>query len=300
MSAPPIPNGPLRVGVVGAGPQARLVHAPGFAHDPRTTLAGIWARRPEAAHELASAHGTVACESYDELLDGSDAVAFAVPPDVQAELAVIAARAGKALLLEKPIALDLDAAQRLADAVDDARVGSQVVLSWRYADAVRAFLAAVASCEPIGGRGHFVSGSALGGPFATPWRLEQGPLLDLGPHVIDTLDAALGPVVGVRAHGDRHRWVGLLLDHESGLTSEVSLAARSNVDPARAGAEVYTEEGVIEVDAAAAVGPDDMVATLVGELVDTARGVPHPLDVHRGLHLQRVLNDAARDLASRR
>jgi len=287
----------LRVGLVGAGPWARFVHAPMLADHPGTTLTGVWARRPEAADDLAAAHRSRGCASLDELLDGCDVVAFAVPPDVQAELAVVAARAGKALLLEKPIALDLTAATRLAEAVADAGVGSQVLLTWRYTEGVRAFLADVAERDPLGGRGQFASASALGGPFATPWRLEHGALLDLGPHVIDLLDAALGPVVQVRAHGDPNRWLGLLLDHESGAASEASLSMRSPVDPPRATLEIHTTTGVVDLDAAGVAGPTTFT-TVVDELIETARGVPHPLDVRRGLHLQQLLDAAQRDLRS--
>ena len=114
---------PVRVGLVGAGPWASIMHGPMLAAGPETRLSGVWARRPEAAAALAADLGTVAAGSFDELLDGCDAVAFAVPPQVQAELGVRAAQAGKALLLEKPIALDLAGAQRLADAVERGRCG---------------------------------------------------------------------------------------------------------------------------------------------------------------------------------
>lgn len=291
----------LAVGLVGAGPWARLVHAPMLAGHPRTRLAGVWARRPEAADELAAQHGTVACRSLDELLERCEAVAFAVPPDVQADLGVTAARAGRHLLLEKPVALDLPAARALADAADEAGVRTQVLLSWRYAAPVREFLAKVAAgaagSPPIGAQARFVGGGSLVGPFATPWRLEHGPLLDLGPHVIDLLDAALGRVVGVRAHGDPRVWVGLLLEHESGAVSEASLTAHAAVLPHRAGVEVYGEAGVVEVDTGAGVGPEAFV-TVVDELVRTAAGTPHPLDVHRGVHLQEVVEAARRDLAA--
>jgi len=286
---------PLRVGVVGAGPWAQFVHAPMFAHDARTELTGVWARRFDAAQELAGANGTDAFEDLDALFERCDAIAFAVPPAVQVDLAVRAADAGKAVLLEKPIALDLAGARRLTDAVDAAGVGSQIVLTWRYAEAMRTFLAEVAQVDPIGGRGHFISGAGLGGPFATPWRLDGGMLLDLGPHVIDALDAALGPVVGVRAHGDLDRWVGLLLEHESGAVSEASISNRSNVEPARSGIEVFTEESVLEVDATT-IFNGRTLKTIVGDFVATARGTPHPLDVHHGLRLQQILADALADL----
>lgn len=285
----------LRVGLVGAGPWARFVHAPMLADHPGIDLTGIWARRPEAADDLAAAHGTRGYAHLGELLDGCDAVAFAVPPDVQAELAVVAARAGKALLLEKPIALDVAAASRLADAVAEAEVGSQVLLTWRYTPEVRAFLDDLTGREPLGGRAQFVSASALGGPFATPWRLEHGALLDLGPHLIDLLDAALGPVVRIRAHGDPNRWLGLLLDHESGAVSEASLSMCSPVDPVRATLEIHTATGAVDLDASGVAGPVAF-ATVVDELIETARGVPHPLDVRRGLYLQQLLDAAHRDL----
>ena len=100
----------------------------------------VWARRPEAATALADRFGAEAVGSFDELLERCDAVAFAVPPDVQAALAVRAAEAGRHLLLEKPVATTLADAERLAAAVDRAGVRSQVVLTIRYRPEVRAFL----------------------------------------------------------------------------------------------------------------------------------------------------------------
>lgn len=282
------PTGHLDVGLVGAGPWASTVFAPMLATHPRTRLAGVWARRPEAARDLAGQHGSRAADSFDALLERCDAVAFAVPPAVQADLALAAARAGRALLLEKPLALDLDGAVALASAVEEAGVPTQLDLTWRYADGVRHFLDAVGRATPIGGRGHFIAGGFLDGPFATPWRTDGNLLLDLGPHVLDVLDAALGPIVGIRGHGDPRRWLGLLLEHESGVTSEVSLTAYAGVDPHRAGVEVYTRQGVIEVDAAEAVGPDALTRML-DEFVATVAGAEQPLDVHHGLRLQRVL-----------
>ena len=75
-------------------------------------------------------------------------MAFAVPPDVQAALAVRAAEAGRHLLLEKPVATTLADAERLAAAVDRAGVRSQVVLTIRYRPEVRAFLRTVVAARP--------------------------------------------------------------------------------------------------------------------------------------------------------
>jgi predicted dehydrogenase len=284
--------GPLRIGLVGAGPWAKLVHAPLIAAGPETALAGIWARRPEAAEELARPLGAPVFARIEELFDACEAVAFSVPPAVQAELAIAAARAGKALLLEKPIAADLRGAEALAAAVKQAGVASLVVLTWRFSAPVRAFLGQAAGFGAHGGRGWFVSGAFLGGQFATPWRLERGPLLDLGPHLLDLLDAALGPIVRLRAHGDLHNWVGLLLDHAGGAHSEVSLCATAKIEPSTAGAELYGPAGALRFDSAEVDGRETF-ATLYREFAAVARGeLPIGLDVQRGLYLQRLIEQA--------
>ncbi|MGE5594576.1 MAG: Gfo/Idh/MocA family protein [Hyphomicrobiales bacterium] len=287
---------PVAVGLVGAGPWAHMVHAPVLAAGPETRLVGVWARRPEAAAQLARKYGAQPFASIEALFDACEAVAFAVPPGVQSELAVQAARAGKALLLEKPIAADLAGAERLADAVVAAGVPSLAVLSWRYGSAVRAFLEQAARFEALGGRGIFVSGALVEGPFATPWRLERGPLLDLGPHVIDLLDAALGPIVDVRASGNALGWVALQLQHESGVVSQASLCANSRLQPHRAGIELFGPAGELSIDCVAAVGAEAFV-TMRREFAEAVReGQPHPLSAHRGLHLQRLLEAAEKQL----
>lgn len=286
----------VRVGVVGAGPWAKMVHAPVLAAGPETELAGVWARNEERGRKLADRYGVPWFARIEDLLETCEAVAFAVPPDVQAELAVTAARSGKALLLEKPIAGDLDGAQRLADAVGEAGVVSQVVLSWRYSAAVREHVDRARGLAPIGGRGHFVSSALLGGPFATPWRLERGALLDLGPHVVDLLDACLGDVVGVSAHGSSTGWCGLLLEHAGGAVSEASMCAVAGGSDSSSGVQIYGREGSAVIECSSAVGPDAF-AVLRSEFAEAVRsGRPHALDVHHGLRLQRVLAEAEAQL----
>lgn len=290
---------PVRVGLVGAGPWAELAHAPVLAHGPDTTLVAVWARRAEAAQELAAKHGAFAVDRLEDLYDRCDAVAFCVPPAVQAQLAAGAAAAGKALLLEKPIAADLAGAEQLVAEVADAGVPSMLVLTWRYASAVRAFLDQAASFDAYGGRGSFLAAGLLAGPFRTPWRLDAGPLLDLGPHVIDLMDAALGPVTGVRANGRLDRWVVLELEHEGGAVSESALCSHTALAPSRCRAELYGESGVLEIDTSTAVGPAAF-ATLQAELAAMVRtGRAHALDVGRGLHLQRVIEQATTELTAR-
>jgi len=291
----------MAVGLAGAGPWAAMVHAPVLAAGPETRLAGVWARRPEAAAELAGRHGVPAFTRYEELLDACEAVACCVAPDAQPDLAVAAARAGKALVLEKPLALTLDEARRLVDAVGEAGVRTVVVLTYRFSTGVRQFLDEAAALDAFGGRGCFLSGAFLGGPFATPWRLEHGALLDVGPHVVDLMEGALGPVAAVRARGDPQGWVGLLLEHQGGATSDVSLSCRTAIEPSRTEVELYGTSGSRFLDARAATGPPTF-ATFRREVAEAARGAspgPHTPDAARALHLQEILEEAGRQLRRR-
>src|SRR3954470_16364915 len=115
---------PVRVALAGSGAWARDMRAPTLAAGPETVLTGVWSRRSEAATGVATPFGVPVYDSFDALLDDCEAVAFAVPPNVQATLAPLAAAAGKAVLLEKPLALDLSGAQAVADAVAEAGVPS--------------------------------------------------------------------------------------------------------------------------------------------------------------------------------
>jgi predicted dehydrogenase len=280
----------LAVGLAGGGPWARNVHAPMLAAGPETRLAGVWSRTAESAASLAAEFGVPVFATYDELLEECEAVAIAVPPDVQPDLAVRAARWGKPLLLEKPLALDVAGAAQIAEAVADAGVGSVMVLTYRFAPKVREFLTSAAAFSATGGRACFLSGAFLGGPFAgSGWRVEHGALLDVGPHILDLVDAALGPIVAVRAHGDRHGWIGLLADHEGGAVSEVSISCTAAITPSRTEVEIFSRDGSLAVDGRSD-SRDVVFANLRADFAAAARtGGPHPCDAARGLHLQRVL-----------
>ncbi|HEX8632494.1 MAG TPA: Gfo/Idh/MocA family oxidoreductase, partial [Catenuloplanes sp.] len=234
--------------------------------------------------------GTHAAGSYEELLDRCEAVAFAVPPDVQAGLAPRAARAGKALLLDKPIALDLDGARALADTVAEYGVVTQLVLTKRYHRDTRAFLAAAGAFDAAGARAHYVHGAFLGGAMATGWRLTRGALADLGPHLLDLVDAALGPIEELRAAGDSRRWIELTCLHRGGAVSQLSLSGAVGVASSRAGIELFGPAGTLALDFGT-VDHAQCWPVLRAEFAAAVRsGRPHALDVRRGLMLQELLD----------
>ncbi|HEX6352339.1 Gfo/Idh/MocA family protein [Actinophytocola sp.] len=290
----------LRVGLVGAGPWAHKVHAPGIAAHPRTELVAVWARRAEAAAEVARVGGATTVASFDELLGQVDAVAFAVPPSVQAPLAVQAAQAGKHLVLEKPVAPSVADAAAIVDAVERAGVVSTIMLTFRYAAGTRQWLDEVHRIGGwAGGLARWFSGTLLDTKYErSQWRHEGGALADIGPHVFDLLDAALGRITSVEharltSPGLWH----ILLGHDGGRLSTTTLSMHTPAQPAITDFAVHGPHGFLAYDASGdateryAVLLDDFVG-----LVD-ATTTEHPLDVRRGLHIQRVLGLVSDQLA---
>ncbi|MCX6498339.1 MAG: Gfo/Idh/MocA family oxidoreductase [Arthrobacter sp.] len=96
---------PLRAAVVGAGYWGPNL-ARNFKSGPDWELAGIVDRDLGRAAKLAAAYGVPAFESVDELLDTAeiDAVAIATPAHTHHGIALTALRAGKHVLVEKPLA----------------------------------------------------------------------------------------------------------------------------------------------------------------------------------------------------
>lgn len=291
----------MRVGLVGAGPWAERVHGPGLAGSARTELAGVWARRPEAAGRLAQTLGVDTYPDVDALLADVDAVAFAVPPGTQAELAVRAAEAGRHLVLDKPVAADVPGAERLAAAVDAAGVHSAVFFTCRYTDRGRAFLAAAREGSWDGGRAAWVSRALIDSIFAdSAWRHDRGALWDVGPHAVELVDAALGPVTSVLAASrGPHDLVQLTLAHEGGRTSQLTLSLHVPTDRSYDDVDLFGPSGSLAFSFTG-LTEDEPYATLLDELTDQVDGTGDgpPCDVHRGLAVQRVLDRAEQLVAA--
>ncbi len=292
----------MRFGLVGTGPWAHLAHGPGLVAAEDVELVGVWGRDPAKARELAAALGVAAYADYAALLAEVDALAFAVPPDVQASMATQAARAGKHLLLDKPIAADVPAARTLVEAVDAAGVASVVLFTDRFVGPIRDWLGDVRRTG--GWRGGWMRWfSALqeaDNPFGrSPWRQERGALWDIGPHAISSLTAALGPIADVTAVGGAADLVVLTFTHESGATSTATLSQFA--PPAAASVELtlWGEAGLSPMpdrpDSEALPG---IVATALGELIASAAGDRrHPLDVRFGLSVVELIVRAGDQLA---
>ncbi|MFE0778693.1 Gfo/Idh/MocA family protein [Streptomyces sp. NPDC058861] len=287
-----------RIGLLGTGPWAGHTHAPALAGHPDVEFSGVWGRGPEAAEALAAASGTRAYDDVDALFAASDAVALALPPDVQAPLAVRAAAAGCHVLLDKPVATTVAGAREVAGAVGAAGVASVVFCTLRFAEPTASWIEERAAADGwFLGEAHWLGslyGSGSTSEYAaSPWRREKGGLWDVGPHVLSVYLPILGDVTEITAApgpGDTHH---LVLRHASGASSTATLTLSAPPEAAEAALALYGTEGRAEMPRWN--GAVDAFGAAVDALVASARtGVPHPCDARFGLRLTEILTEAER------
>lgn len=234
-----------RFGLVGTGYWAREVHATALAAHPDVDFVGVWGRSRANADRVGAAHGVPGYDDLDSLFAEVDALAFAVPPQVQGQLALRAAEAGKHLFLEKPIALELAAADALVAAVQERGLSTVVFFTARFVPAWEAWLQETIRSAPAGGRADWFSHQVgADNPFAaSPWRRENGALWDVGPHQLAQLIPPLGRVVEVAGSRGADDLVHLVLTHEGGATSRMSLGQSVPAEAVRVSVEFYGDDG---------------------------------------------------------
>ncbi|MEU5466284.1 Gfo/Idh/MocA family oxidoreductase, partial [Streptomyces althioticus] len=231
------------------------------------------------------------------LLADVDAVAVALPPAVQADLAVRAARAGRHLLLDKPIATTVAQGRAVVEAADAAGVASVVFFTTRFQPEPQAWIEEQARVGGwFTGRAQWLGAvfTSEDNPFAaSPWRQEKGALWDVGPHALSVLLPVLGEPrrVTAAAYGPGDT-VHLVLDHSGGASSSTTLSLTA--PPAAAGAmvELRGESGVTVLPEARG----DVVPAL-GRAADAliaaaGSGEPHPCDARFAFTVTRILANA--------
>jgi predicted dehydrogenase len=125
---------PIRIGLVGAGSIQRLSHAPTIRRSRDAVLAAVFDIDGKRAAALAAEFDIPRhTHDLDALLGGSDvdAVVVATPNAYHPEAVIAAARAGKHVLCEKPLAIDIASASRMVDACATAGAVLQVGFNQR-------------------------------------------------------------------------------------------------------------------------------------------------------------------------
>jgi predicted dehydrogenase len=183
---------PLTVGVVGVG-SLGFHHARILRTMPDVHLAGIWDVRVDRLSEVAATLEAAPAPSLAVLLAQVDACVIAVPTEAHEVVALEAIGHGTHVLIEKPIAPSLAAADRILDAAD----GSGVIVQIGH---VERFNGALRACEPYLEEPLFVESHRLA-PFG-PRGTDVAVVLDLMIHDLDlVLSLMRQPVLSVAAVG---------------------------------------------------------------------------------------------------
>ncbi|MEE1824773.1 Gfo/Idh/MocA family oxidoreductase [Streptomyces sp. BE20] len=293
----------MRIGLLGTGPWAERVHAPVLAEHPAFEFAGVWGRRPEAAAALGAQHGVPGQADLDRLLAEVDAVSIALPPTVQADLAVRAAEAGCHLLLDKPVALTVPDARRVVEATGRNGVASVVFFTVRFGgDQIPWIEAQAAAGGWFTGRSDWL-GSVFAPDSTSPyaasaWRKDKGALWDVGPHALSVLLPILGDVTSLTAVAGPLDTVHLVLRHVGGASSTLALSLTVPVAGGGTGMELRGEAGTVHLPERGE-GPIAALHRALDALDESVRtGEPHPCSAAFGLRTVEILAAAERSLAA--
>lgn len=247
---------PLRIGLIGCGRIARLVHLGALRAAAGVRLVALADPDRERLHEAAqAAPGAVPYASADDLLQKSDAEAVVIcaPPGLHAPLAVAAFEAGKHVYVEKPLALDPGEAEAIVASQHRAGTVGMVGFNYRFHPLHREARARLRAGEI----GDLV---AVRTAFSSParalpdWKAARasggGALLDLASHHADLVrflfdDEVAEVYASVASHQSEGDTAHLQLRLERGLAVQTFVSMCSVAEDR---VEVYGQEGHLSYD----------------------------------------------------
>lgn len=216
-------NGKLRVGVVGVGSLGRH-HARNYADlaaDGRVELVGVCDSDDETAGRIATEHGVGRFADWPELIGKIDAVSVATPTETHADIACAFLDSGVHVLVEKPIALTLDEADRMISASQNSGAKLMVGHLERYNPAMVALRPHVT--RPLYFEIHRVS------PFPNR-SLDVDVVLDVMIHDLDAVQWLVGEdikvsgihAVGIPVISDKVDAANARIEFENGTVANIT------------------------------------------------------------------------------
>ena len=197
----------FQLALVGCGRISRN-HFEALARIEGLTLSAVCDVVPERARAAGEQWGVPWFASYDEMLEKaeSDAVAICTPSGLHPQHGIAAARAGKHVISEKPMAITLSAADDLVQACDAAgvhlfvvkqnRLNPPVQLVKRAIDRGRFGRIYMANCTVRWTRPQEYYDQA---PWRGTWEFDGGAFMNQASHYVDLVQWLVGPVDAVMA-----------------------------------------------------------------------------------------------------
>jgi predicted dehydrogenase len=200
----------VRWGIIGCGEVTEVKSGPAFQKAKNSKLVAVMRRNSLLAMDYAKRHNVPKWydDAYDLINDKEvDAVYIATPPAFHKEYTLAAARAGKPVYVEKPMALNFTECQEMIKVCEEASVSLFVAY---YRRALPRFIKIKEIIEEkMIGDIRFVSTTQYRpskkeetDPLNLPWRVQPhlsggGIFFDIASHSLDLLDFLLGPIENV-------------------------------------------------------------------------------------------------------
>lgn len=196
----------VRYGLIGCG-KICTTHADALCQIGCAKLAAVYDSNPQAAVAAGERYGVPVASSTEEMYRSVDAVIVCVPSGLHAEVGIAAAKAGKHVIVEKPIDVTYAAAEALVAAGREAGVKLSCISQHRFAEDIRRLRNAAQS----GDLGRLLQGDAYikwyrtqayydSGDWRGTYRLDGGGcLMNQGVHYVDMLQWVMGGIRSVRA-----------------------------------------------------------------------------------------------------
>ncbi len=282
----------MRVALVGCG-RVGTVHAEILASLDEVELVACCDVKPERAREFSQKYGGVPVTDYRELLQRTDidAVQLATPHHQHANIAIAAAKAGKHVLTEKPMAINVSDVEEMISTAREQGVALGVILQNRYNDTSQAAKKAIESGQigEIKAARCIVTWNRDDAYYAKSdwkgyWDKEGGgALINQAIHTIDLMQWLVGEkVTEVRAHVGTwaHKAIEVedvamgLLTFESGILGTVYANTIYAYDPPNF-LEIYGSKGLIQIEGTRATIKTGNQVTVVEEGGSDAAGVDY-------------------------
>ena len=203
----PVLGRPARIALLGCGRISRN-HFEAIRATEGLELVGVSDVDPQRAQAAATAQGVPAFASYDALLNdsGADAVVLCTPSGLHPRHGVLAARAGKHVISEKPMATRIEDADMLVSACDEAGVHLFVVKQNRLNASVQMLKRAVEKGRF--GRVYMANTTVRWSrpqdyydqaKWRGTWEFDGGAFMNQASHYVDMIQWLIGPVESVMA-----------------------------------------------------------------------------------------------------
>ena len=238
----------LKVGIIGAGFMGKM-HAVCYPRVKDAQLVKVADVDLDRAQEIAKTHN-ISAQNPDEIITDPeiDIVDVCVPTHLHAEYVIKAAQAGKHVLCEKPIALNMEDAERMIVAAQDANVKFMVAHVVRFWPEYKKLKEIYESKE----LGNLVSlamvrlGPPLGGEWFKDTGKSGGALFDLHIHDTDFLLYLLGEPKWVLTQGSVNHLTTIYGYPEVKMVTAEGGFIPSSKFPFRMAFRAVFEQGIID------------------------------------------------------